>query len=92
MHTALTARSVPVLAPGHRLQWEQAQQAHVLLYPEGMVTLNESARAILHRCDGSRSLAQIVEDLQQTFGEPDLSGDVTEFLAAAAEEGWIRVR
>ena len=30
-----------------RLQWEPAQEAHVLLYPEGMVKLNGSAGAIL---------------------------------------------
>ncbi|HQE41111.1 MAG TPA: pyrroloquinoline quinone biosynthesis peptide chaperone PqqD, partial [Zoogloea sp.] len=34
-----------------RFQWEPAQQAHVLLYPEGMVKLNQSAGEILKRCD-----------------------------------------
>ena len=27
-------------SPLHRLQWEDAQQKHVILYPEGMVELN----------------------------------------------------
>ena len=31
------------IAPGFRLQWEEAQGAHVLLFPEGMVRLSESA-------------------------------------------------
>jgi coenzyme PQQ biosynthesis protein PqqD len=29
------------LKPIFRLQWEPAQNAHVLLYPEGMVKLNQ---------------------------------------------------
>ncbi len=51
-----------------RLQWEPAQEAHVLLYPEGMVKLNGSAGAILSRCDGVRSVADIVADLERTYG------------------------
>ena len=39
--------SKPAIARGFRLQWEPAQNAHVLLYPEGMVKLNGSAGEIL---------------------------------------------
>jgi len=45
--------SVPRIGKGFRLQWEAVQQAHVLLYPEGMVKLNGSAGEILTRCDGN---------------------------------------
>ena len=37
----------PRIGSGFRLQWEPAQDAHVLLYPEGMVKLNGSAGAII---------------------------------------------
>ena len=47
------SRSKPAIGRGFRLQWEPAQNAHVLLYPEGMVKLNGSAGEILKRCDGS---------------------------------------
>ncbi|NOQ16193.1 MAG: coenzyme PQQ synthesis protein D, partial [Methyloprofundus sp.] len=30
-------------SPMHRLQWEEAQQKDVILYPEGMVELNQSS-------------------------------------------------
>ncbi len=79
----------PLIARGFRLQWEPAQAAHVLLYPEGMVKLNGSAGEILRRCDGSNSLRQIVEDLQITFGRGDLHADVVSFLKLAAEQGWV---
>lgn len=77
------------LAPGHRLQWEQAQQAWVVLYPEGMVQLNDSAAEVLRRCDGATPLAAVIADLEQAFGETDLSGDVAELVAAAVGEGWL---
>ncbi len=79
----------PAIARGFRLQWEPAQAAHVLLYPEGMVKLNGSAGEILRRCDGSNSLREIVEDLQSTFGRGDLRADVVSFLKLAEEQGWV---
>ena len=42
----------PAIPRGMKLRWEPAQEAHVLLYPEGMVKLNGSAGAILSRCHG----------------------------------------
>ena len=78
------------IAPGFRLQWEEAQQAFVLLYPEGMITLNPSAGEILKRCDGSHTTEGIIEALQQQFPGVDLAADVREFLEVAYERGWIR--
>lgn len=80
------------LSATHRLQWEEAQQSDVLLYPEGMVTLNPSASEILKHCDGSRSVDQLVTDLEQKFAASDLRDDVMEFLSAALERGWIKAR
>lgn len=34
---------VPAWRPGYRFQYEPAQKGHVLLYPEGMIKLNDSA-------------------------------------------------
>ena len=84
------AHDVPiVIAPGFRLQWEDAQDAHVLLYPEGMVRLSESAGAILTRCDGERTLGGILDSLREAFPGIDLEADVIEFLTIAREKGWI---
>ena len=84
------ARDVPIaIAPGFRLQWEDAQGAHVLLYPEGMVRLGESAGAILMRCDGERTLGGILDSLHEAFPGTDLEADVIEFLTIARERGWI---
>jgi pyrroloquinoline quinone biosynthesis protein D len=84
--------SRPAVARGLRLQWEPAQQAHVLLYPEGMVKLNDSAGAIMSRCDGVRTVADIVADLERTYGTTGLAGDVRAFVALALEKRWLELR
>lgn len=78
------------IAPGYRLQWEPAQDCHVLLYPEGMVKLSASAAMILELCDGVRDADAIVAALQQRFPEANLAADVHEFLEVAHERGWLR--
>jgi pyrroloquinoline quinone biosynthesis protein D len=82
----------PAVAHGMRLQWEPAQEAHVLLYPEGMVKLNSSAGAIMSRCDGVRTVAEIVADLERTYGLTGLSGDVAAFVALAVDKHWLELR
>lgn len=77
-------------SPMHRLQWEEAQQKDVILYPEGMVELNQSSAEILKLCDGTRKLAQIVSDLEQKFSTTGLVNDITAFLEVALKNGWIQ--
>lgn len=88
----IVATARPQIGRGFRLQWEAAQNSHVLLYPEGMVKLNGSAGEIMQRCDGERTLAQITADLEQTFGAADLSADVTAFVSFALNQKWLEIR
>jgi pyrroloquinoline quinone biosynthesis protein D len=81
----------PAVGRGFRLQWEPAQGAHVLLYPEGMVKLNGSAGAIMSRCDGQRTLQEIVADLETAFGVQGLSADVTAFVNMALQKNWLEM-
>ncbi|MCK5889552.1 MAG: pyrroloquinoline quinone biosynthesis peptide chaperone PqqD [Methylococcales bacterium] len=76
-------------SPMHRLQWEEAQQKNVILYPEGMVELNESSAEILQLCDGSRNIKQIVFELEDMFSTSGLKDDITNFLETALKNGWI---
>lgn len=85
----LTSQSVPRVNSGFRLQWEPVQDSHVLLYPEGMVKLNGSAGEIMKRCDGAKTLSQIVLDLEQAFGASGLEGDVRAFIEMAARQRWL---
>ncbi|MFC5512535.1 pyrroloquinoline quinone biosynthesis peptide chaperone PqqD [Massilia jejuensis] len=79
----------PALSRVFRMQWEEAQNNYVLLYPEGMVKLNASAAEILKRCDGKHDVAAIVAELEQAFGASGLQADVDDFLCAANERGWL---
>ena len=81
----------PRVARLFRLQWEEAQGCHVLLYPEGMVKLNQSAGEILKRCDGTRDIAEIVADLERAFDRHGLVGDVNAFLQIAVRQGWLEM-
>lgn len=81
----------PRVARGFRLQWEEAQGCHVLLYPEGMVKLNRSAGEILTRCTGTATVAEIVADLETAFGATGLAGDVERFLDMARQQRWVEL-
>jgi pyrroloquinoline quinone biosynthesis protein D len=83
--------SVPRVARGFRLQWEPVQDAHVLLYPEGMVKLNGSAGEILSRCDGVKSVQTLVIELEQRFGQEGLERDVLAFLDIARAQRWVEI-
>ena len=85
------AMSRPAVARGFRLQWEAAQNAHVLLYPEGMVKLNTSAGEILKRCDGATTIADITVDLERAFAASDLYADVIRFVTFAVEKKWLQI-
>ncbi|MGH8582629.1 MAG: pyrroloquinoline quinone biosynthesis peptide chaperone PqqD [Gammaproteobacteria bacterium] len=91
MQDRINSNSIPRISPFFRLQWEEAQQAYVILYPEGMVKLNASAAEILKRCDGRRACAGIVADLEQAFPGAALAEDVRRFLETALDQGWVRV-
>lgn len=87
----IEASARPTIGRGFRLQWEEAQNAFVLLYPEGMVKLNASAGEILKRCQGDHTIAEIVADLEQTFEATHLSEDVMAFIAMALEKKWLEL-
>ncbi|MGR2740005.1 pyrroloquinoline quinone biosynthesis peptide chaperone PqqD [Billgrantia sp. Q4P2] len=91
--TTIESATIYRLRPGWRLQWEEAQGRHVLLYPEGMVQLNDSAGAILTQLDGQRDVANVVANLQARFPDAPAAAieqDVHEFLLDAARQGWIQ--
>jgi len=87
-----TAGNIPRFRRGFRFQWEPVQNGYVLLYPEGMVKLNESAGAILREVDGQRCVQDIVNALEQAFPEAgSLVEDVNEFLQHACQQHWIEL-
>ena len=72
-----TAR--PRLARGVRLQTDSKTGNSVLLFPEGVLELNETAREVLTRCDG-QTVSEIIQALAEEY-DADL-----EILAADVRE------
>ncbi|WP_020395094.1 pyrroloquinoline quinone biosynthesis peptide chaperone PqqD [Thiolinea disciformis] len=83
-------KAIPRLAAGYRFQWEEAQQNHVLLYPEGMVKLSDTAAAVLSLCDGKRTVEAMIAQLEADYETEGLAEDVTQFLVEAEVQGWIK--
>lgn len=83
----------PRLAPHFVFRWEASQQAYILLYPEGLIKLNPSAGEILQRCDGQRTLSDIVADLQAAFpgSEEQIASGTRAFVETACAKGWLRL-
>ena len=78
------------LNPQYQFQWEEAQQCHVLLYPEGLIKMSVSAAEIIQRCQQTATLDGLINELNQAF--PDAAGlaeDVREFLQDAQRQAWI---
>ena len=73
-----------------RLQWEEAQDKYVLLYPEGMVKLNSSAGEILRRCNGENTIAIIIAELEDEFPDaPSIADDIRAFFEEARHNQWL---
>ena len=72
----------PRLASGVRLEIDTTTGRGVLLFPEGILELNETAQDIITRCDG-HTLREIVLGLAQEYDADHeiLAVDVRETLA-----------
>ena len=70
------------LAPGVRWQTDRATGEAVLLYPEGILLLNETAREVVARCDGKTTVAEIAVALAAEYENSvaELENDIAECL------------
>ena len=83
MHATTISDSIrPRLTKCVRLQIDSTTGKSVLLYPEGIVELNETAHEILARCDG-RTLREIVCELTEEYKADSnaLAADVRDTLS-----------
>ncbi len=73
--------SKPRLAPGCR--WGGPEAAPVVLFPEGAIRVQGTGQRILELCDGERTFAELVAELQQEYSEADpavIRADACRFL------------
>ena len=79
----------PLLAPGARYRFDELRRQHQLLFPEGVLILNETGAAIVQICDG-RAKNELLADLEDRFSEVGLANDLDEFLQRLARKGLLR--
>ncbi len=73
--------SQPRLATGCR--WGGSENDRVMLYPEGALRLRDTGLLVLERCDGQRTFADIIAELQAKFADADpakIRADISQFL------------
>jgi pyrroloquinoline quinone biosynthesis protein D len=77
-------QSRPRLAPGCRLN-EKAQHPRTLLMPERALRLSGPSLEIIERCDGKRTVQQIITELQKIYSKADpakVEQDILGYLAS----------
>jgi pyrroloquinoline quinone biosynthesis protein D len=86
-----TAR--PRLAAGVRLHFDTRRQAWMLLAPERVVETEDPAHDILSRCDGSRTVQQIVDELAEVYtaDRAEIARDVADLLAELAGKRMVEL-
>jgi len=91
MDSNIRSEDVVELAPMYLFRWEEPQQSHILLYPEGVVKLNETGAEIIKYCDGNHSAEEIITTLNAIY-TIDVSESVYKFLEVSYAKGWIRIK
>ena len=92
MTDRLTLASVPRLAAHRRLWRDPKREVWTVQAPERCFILDQTAHAVLARCDGEASIATIVESLCVSFPDapPDrIATDVAHLLQDLADKGVI---
>lgn len=67
----IESSSRPRLAIGCR--WTGQGENRMVVFPEGALRLQDTARAVLERCDGNRTFEEIVQELVATYSASDPS-------------------
>lgn len=81
--SAMERNRAPRLAPGCRLNAAGGPE-DLLLIPEGALRLKGPARTIVELCNGERTLADIVEELQRHYPSAQPAKIETETAALLA--------
>ena len=79
----------PKLVRHARYRWDELRGQHQLVFPEGILVLNDTGAAIVRLCDG-RSLDELLAALTEAYGAASPRDEVGEFLQRLAQKGLLR--
>lgn len=80
----------PALRPGVRVTYDSVRGRHALVYPEGVLLLNETALATVELCDGRRDVDAVLAALAPRFAHVKRH-DVTSLLADLVARRLLRL-
>jgi pyrroloquinoline quinone biosynthesis protein D len=83
-----TANRRPILARHARYRWDALRQQHQIVFPEGVLVLNESGAAIVRHCDG-RPIGELVAALELQFPDASPETEIHAFLERLFERGLL---
>jgi len=86
----VASSSRPALSAFVRLSFDSARGRHILLGPESVIVLNDTAAAILRLCDGQRTVAEIEVALRDEFDRV-ADDQARQFLARLVAKRWVRL-
>ena len=95
MLVPIDAAFVPRLAKKARLKLDRHANKYMILYPERGLELNDAAAAIARKCDGTRSVALIADELATEHGGAPRSAietDVVAFVSMLRDKGLLELR
>lgn len=82
--THISDTDTPVLAHKARVRWDPVRQKHLLLFPEGLLVLNQTAYEIITMCDGKNQVITIVNSLGDKY-KTHVDADIRELLSTLVE-------
>ncbi|WP_374236776.1 pyrroloquinoline quinone biosynthesis peptide chaperone PqqD [Lentzea sp. CC55] len=90
MTSVVALDAVPRIRRGVKRTYDQIRSAHVVLFPEGVLVLNETAASVVALCDGVRSVGDIALALGDEYAgvEPE---DVASLVARLVERRVVDV-
>jgi coenzyme PQQ biosynthesis protein PqqD len=94
MAIAIEAAFVPRLAKKARLKLDRHANKYMIIYPERGLELNDAAAQIAQKCDGSRSIAAIADELvKEHDGAPRavIEADVLAFVTMLRDKGLLEL-
>ncbi len=88
MTAALSLTDRPQLRRGVRTGTDPLSGETVLLFPEGVLIMNETAAAVVRQCDGSRTVADMLRSVGETYDDVAVA-DVMSLLQDLTAQGLL---
>jgi len=88
----VSAETILKLPRHAKLRFDKAHDKWIILAPERVFELDEVAYEVISRCDGERSIEQVVDSLSEKFDQVSsdvIRTDVTSMLQNLADKGFV---